>query len=55
VSEQPTAGPDDVPAEVPDEIDQDAAVIEATPLDEDTSTPAGADALAELKALVGEQ
>jgi hypothetical protein len=53
VSEQPD-GPDDVPAEVPDRIDPAAAVIEPTPLDEDTSGPADPGALTELQALVGE-
>ncbi len=33
----PDAGPDDVPAEVPDYIPPGTAVVEPTPLDEDTS------------------
>jgi hypothetical protein len=55
MSQQPDAGPDDVPAEVGDWVDPAAVEVTPTPLDEDTSAPDDPDALAELIAALGGQ
>jgi hypothetical protein len=52
MTEQPGAGEDDVPAEVPDHVDPASAPVEPTPLDEDTSEPADPGDAAELEWLI---
>ncbi len=49
---QPDAGPDDVPAEVPDYLDPDDVGVGPTPLDEDTSEPVSPGDLDDLDAVL---